>query len=110
MGALVYHQIVGFCETPLAVLANEFTLWTHLAAEIRPAVIVVDSHYSEHFVVAFGFAVAIAAVAASAAVCALVWVPMCYVCFIQVKRVSECVCVYSTLLIRLLRSRSQIEP
>lgn len=82
MGALVYHQIVGFVETPLAILANELTLWTHLAAEIRPAVIVVDSHYSEHFVVAFGFAVAVAAAvdsaSASAAVQnALVWVCMC---------------------------------
>jgi len=49
MCTLVYHQIVGFCKTPLAVLANELTLWTHLAAEIRPAIIVVDSHYSKHF-------------------------------------------------------------
>lgn len=47
--ALVYHQIVGLGETPLAILANELTLRTHLATEIRPAVIVVDSHYSKHF-------------------------------------------------------------
>lgn len=83
MGALVNHQIVRFGETPLAILANELTLWTHLAAEIRPAVIVVDSHYSEHFVVAFGFAVAIAitAAAAAAAVSALVCVCLCVVLF-----------------------------
>lgn len=47
--ALVYHQIVWLGETPLAILANELTLRTHLATEIRPAVIVVDSHYSKHF-------------------------------------------------------------
>lgn len=47
--ALVYHQVVRLGETPLAILANELTLGAHLATEIRPAVIVVDSHYSKHF-------------------------------------------------------------
>lgn len=49
VSTLVYHQIIRFCKTPLAILANELTLRTHLAAEIRPTVIVVDSHYSKHF-------------------------------------------------------------
>lgn len=49
VGALVYHQVVRLGETPLAILANELTLGAHLATEIRPAVIVVDSHYSKHF-------------------------------------------------------------
>lgn len=49
VGALVDHQVVRLGESPLAVLANELALRTHLAAEIGPAVIVVDSHYSKHF-------------------------------------------------------------
>lgn len=49
VGAFVYHQVVRLGETPLAILANELTLGAHLATEIRPAVIVVDSHYSKHF-------------------------------------------------------------
>lgn len=48
VGTFVYHQIVGFGETPLAILANELTLRTHLATKVRPAVIIFDSHYSEH--------------------------------------------------------------
>lgn len=49
MCAFMYHQVVGFGEAALAVLAHELAFWTQLAPEV-PCVIFVDLHHSEHFV------------------------------------------------------------
>lgn len=48
MGAFVDHQIVGFGETPLAVLADELALWSHFTTKVRPTVVVIDSHHRKH--------------------------------------------------------------
>lgn len=49
MGALVDHQVVGLGEPTLAVLAHELALWPHLATEVGPTVVIVNSHHGEHF-------------------------------------------------------------
>lgn len=49
MGALVYHQVVGFGEPTLAILADELALWAQFTPKI-PGVILVDLHHGEHFV------------------------------------------------------------
>lgn len=49
MGALVYHQIIRFGEASLAKFAHKFTLWPHFTTEIRPTVVIIDSHYRKHF-------------------------------------------------------------
>lgn len=48
MSAFVNHQVVGLGEPSLAELTDEFTFWSHFATEIRPTIIIVDSHYGEH--------------------------------------------------------------
>lgn len=45
---LVYHQIVGFREPPLAVFTNEFALCSHFSPKLTAAHFVVNLHYSEH--------------------------------------------------------------
>lgn len=45
---LVDHQIVGFGEASLAILADEFALWSHLTTKVRPAIIVINSHHRKH--------------------------------------------------------------
>lgn len=50
MGSLVYHQIIRFGEASLAKFAHKFTLWSHLTAEIRPTIVIINSHYRKHFV------------------------------------------------------------
>lgn len=49
MGALVYHQIIRFGEASLAEFAHEFALWSHFTTEIRPTVVIFNSHYRKHF-------------------------------------------------------------
>lgn len=49
VGALVNHQIVGFCKASLAEFAHKFTLWSHLTTKIRPTVVIINSHYRKHF-------------------------------------------------------------
>jgi hypothetical protein len=49
VGTLVNHQVVGFGEASLAELAHEFTLWPHFTTEIRPTVVIINSHYRKHF-------------------------------------------------------------
>lgn len=49
MRAFVYHQVVGLCEPPLAILAHKLAFWTQLAPEV-PGVVLVYLHYGEHFV------------------------------------------------------------
>lgn len=49
VGALVYHEVVRFGEAPLAVFTNELALGPHLPTEVRPTVIVINSHYRKHF-------------------------------------------------------------
>lgn len=48
MSAFVNHQVVGLGEPSLAELTDEFTFWSHFATEIRPTIIIIDSHYGEH--------------------------------------------------------------
>lgn len=48
VGALVDHQIVRFGEASLAILADEFALWSHLTTKVRPAIIVINSHHRKH--------------------------------------------------------------
>lgn len=49
VGALVDHQVVRLGEPALAVLAHKLALWPHLAAEVGPTVVIVNSHHREHF-------------------------------------------------------------
>lgn len=49
MGAFVDHQVVGFREPTLAVLADELAFWAQFASEI-PCVLFVNLHHGEHFV------------------------------------------------------------
>lgn len=46
--ALVYHQIVRLGEAPLAELAGELALWSHLTTKVRPTIIVINSHHRKH--------------------------------------------------------------
>lgn len=50
VGALVDHQVVRLGEPALAVLAHKLALWPHLATEVGPTVVIVNSHHREHFV------------------------------------------------------------
>lgn len=45
---LVYHQIVTFSESALAVLAYELAFRTHLPAELSAAHVVLNLHYRKH--------------------------------------------------------------
>lgn len=46
--ALVYHQVIAFGETALAVLAYELALGPHLPPEVPRPVLVLYLHYGEH--------------------------------------------------------------
>lgn len=46
--ALMNHQIVWLCKSTLTVFANVFAFGSDFPAKIRPAIIVIDSHYSKH--------------------------------------------------------------
>lgn len=48
VGALVDHEVVALGEPPLAVLADELTLRSHLSPELPTAVVVLDVHNRKH--------------------------------------------------------------
>lgn len=48
VGPLVDHQIVGFGEAALAVLADEFTFSAHFPAKLAATNVVVDLHNRKH--------------------------------------------------------------
>lgn len=48
MRPLMYHQIITFCESALAVLAYKLAFCTHLPAELSAAHVVLNLHYRKH--------------------------------------------------------------
>lgn len=48
VGPLVDHQIIGFGELPLAVLADELVFGAHFSTELAPTDVVVDLYYRKH--------------------------------------------------------------
>lgn len=48
MRPLMYHQIITFSESALAVLAYKLAFRTHLPAELSAAHVVLNLHYRKH--------------------------------------------------------------
>lgn len=49
VGTFMDHQIIWFSKSSLTIFAYVFTLWTHFTAEVRPTIVVINSHNGEHF-------------------------------------------------------------
>lgn len=49
VGTFMDHQIIWFSESSLTIFAYVFTLWAHFTAEVRPTIVVINSHNGEHF-------------------------------------------------------------